>query len=159
MDVPDGVRDGSKVHVPLYVATNAIRAGHIPCVGDEDPEERLGVVPLEMYHDIGELGAVAAVQDDVEAAYWYRLAANQGSAGAQYSLGVMCDKGKGVPQDDVQAYMWFNLAASRSSGEARERAAKNRDRVYERLTRDQRAEGRRLAREWNEAHPRWTGVW
>ena len=68
MDVPDGVRNGSKVHVPLYVATNAIRAGHIPCVGDEDPEERLGVVPLEMYHDIGELGAVAAVQDDVEAA-------------------------------------------------------------------------------------------
>ena len=106
-------------------------------------------------YDIGQ----GVPQDHAQAFGWYRLAANQGSAGAQYSLGVMCDKGKGVPQDDVQAYMWFNLAASRSSGEARERAAKNRDRVYERLTFDQRAEGRRLAREWNEAHPRWTGVW
>jgi len=50
--------------------------------------------------------------------------------------------------------MWFNLSASRSSGELRDDAASNRDRVANRLTPDQRAEAQRLAREWDEAHPR-----
>lgn len=68
MDVLDGVYNGSKVHVSLYVATNAIRAGDVACVSDEDSEQSLGVVSLEVYHDVGEFGAIAAVQDDVEAA-------------------------------------------------------------------------------------------
>jgi hypothetical protein len=37
-------------------------------------------------------------QDDVEAVRWYRLAADQGHANAQYNLGVMYDIGAGVPQ-------------------------------------------------------------
>ena len=83
-----------------------------------------------------------------------RARAEQGDADAQTNLALMYANGTGVPQDDVQAYIWFSLSASRSSGEARDRAANNRDRVYETLTFDQRAEGQRLAREWDEAHPR-----
>ena len=83
-----------------------------------------------------------------------RANAEQGNARAQFGLGVMYANGRGVPQDDVQAYIWFSLSASRSSGEARDRAANNRDRVYETLTFDERAEAQRLAREWDEAHPR-----
>ncbi len=48
---------------------------------------------------------------------WYRLAADQGNASAQYNLGVMDGNGEGVLQDYVEAHMWFNLAAAQSSGE------------------------------------------
>jgi hypothetical protein len=37
---------------------------------------------------------------------WYRLAAEQGDAGAQYRLGIMYLNGRGVPQDDVVAVKW-----------------------------------------------------
>ncbi len=50
-------------------------------------------------------------QDDAEAVRWYRLAAEQGHASAQYNLGVMYADGRGVPQDDVEAVRWFQLAA------------------------------------------------
>jgi len=41
---------------------------------------------------------------------WKPLA-DQGNASAQYSLGVMYDKGHGVPQDDKTAVKWWKLAA------------------------------------------------
>jgi hypothetical protein len=42
---------------------------------------------------------------------WYKLAAEQGYASAQYNLGYMYDKGKGVPQDYKTAVKWYSLAA------------------------------------------------
>jgi TPR repeat protein len=93
-------------------------------------------------------------QDDAEAVRWYRLAADQGFANAQYELGIKYDEGQGVPQDDVQAHMWFNLAASRMTGEARENAVQGRDVAAALLTLDSLNEAQRLAREWDAAHPR-----
>ncbi len=83
-------------------------------------------------------------KDDVEAAKWYRKAAGQGFAQAQHSLGVCFTNGEGVPRDEVEAYKWFLLASAKgveSSKEAREQ-------VEERLTPEQRAKGKRLAREF-----------
>ena len=51
------------------------------------------------------------LQDDAEAVRWYRLAADQGHAKAQYNLGVMYDNGDGVPQDYAEAVSWYRLAA------------------------------------------------
>ena len=51
-------------------------------------------------------------QDYAEARKWYRLAAAQGNAEAQFNLGIMYANGHGVPQDYVQAHKWFNLAAA-----------------------------------------------
>ena len=93
-------------------------------------------------------------QDDAEAVRWYRLAADQSHADAQYNLGVRYANGEGVPQDDLQAHMWFNLTASRSTGENRESAVSARDRARARMTAEQIAEAQRLAREWDAAHPR-----
>jgi TPR repeat protein len=39
---------------------------------------------------------------------WYRLAAEQGHAKAQYNLGLMYYNGEGVPEDYVIAYMWWD---------------------------------------------------
>ena len=91
---------------------------------------------------------VALPQDYAEAVKWYRLAAEQGYAGAQSNLGIMYDKGEGVPHDDVLAYMWFNLAAASGLKSGKE----NRGIVAERMTPDQIADAQRMAREWMATH-------
>ena len=87
------------------------------------------------------------VGDDAEAIQWYRLAADQGHASAQGSLGVMYGSGQGVTQDDLEAHIWLNLAAQ-FSGENREKYVKARDAVAARMTFEQIADAQRRAREW-----------
>lgn len=48
---------------------------------------------------------------------WKPLA-EQGNADAQYTLGAMYDKGKGVPQDYVQARQWYEQAAAQGHAKA-----------------------------------------
>ena len=47
----------------------------------------------------------------LEAAKWYRLAAEQGDARGQYKLGVMYDNGEGLAKDVGEALKWYRLAA------------------------------------------------
>ena len=61
-------------------------------------------------------GGVAA--DDQEAAFWYREAAEQGHAEAQYRLGFSYAIGKGVPEDDHEAPLWYRKAAEQGHAEA-----------------------------------------
>ena len=96
----------------------------------------------------------AQTPEEIDALWWYRLAADQGNARAQNNLGVSYETGAGVPQDYVQAHMWFNLAASRLTGEARGNAVGGRDEVAGLMNSTQIAEAHRLAREWVAAHPR-----
>jgi len=56
--------------------------------------------------------------DEAEAARWYRLAADQGYAGAQNNLGVMYQNGTGVPQDDAEALRLYRLAADQGNARA-----------------------------------------
>ena len=56
-------------------------------------------------------------QDYAEAVKWYRLAAEQGDANAQYNLGLMYDNGQGVPQDYAEAVKWYRLAAEQGDAE------------------------------------------
>ena len=51
-------------------------------------------------------------QDYSEALKWYRLAADQGLAEAQFNLGQVYADGHGVLQDYIQAHMWFNIACA-----------------------------------------------
>ncbi len=51
-------------------------------------------------------------KEDYEAALvWFKLAAEQGFANAQYNLGVMYDQGQGVAQDYKEAVRWYRKAA------------------------------------------------
>ena len=100
---------------------------------------------LGVMYDIGQ----GVPQDYAEAVKWYRLAAEQNDAVAQYNLGAMYANGRGVPQDYVQAHMWSNLAAAKlPPGEKRDSAVKNRDNLAERMAPAQIAETQKLAREW-----------
>jgi len=88
-------------------------------------------------------------QDYAQAVKWYRKAAEQGDADAQFNLALMYDNGQGVPQDYVQAHMWLNLAAAGlPPGEDRDSAVKNRDIVAKLMTPAQIAEAQRLAGKW-----------
>jgi TPR repeat protein len=43
--------------------------------------------------------------------YWYKKAANQGYAEAQFNLGIAYTIGKGVLKDYKQAVYWYQKAA------------------------------------------------
>ena len=47
-----------------------------------------------------------------------RQAAEQGLAEGQFNLGVMYDRGKGVPENDKTAVSWFTLAAEQGNANA-----------------------------------------
>ena len=81
-----------------------------------------------------------------EAARWYLLAAQQGSADAQYELmlGIMYHHGEVVPQDLVKAYMWLILSAAQGD----QLAEKNRDMLTRQMTPAQLAEAQNQAAEW-----------
>ena len=43
----------------------------------------------------------------MEAARWYRKAADQGNAAAQFNVGMMYELGQGVMQDYAEAARWY----------------------------------------------------
>ncbi len=51
-------------------------------------------------------------------ARWFRRAADQGHAAAQYKLGGMYFSGRGVPPDDRLAIRWWRHAAEQGHGES-----------------------------------------
>ena len=64
-------------------------------------------------------GLDAYIKGDYETALkeWQSLA-DQGNASAQYNLGLMYDKGKGVLKDDKQAVKWYRKAADQGDADA-----------------------------------------
>jgi len=62
---------------------------------------------------------------DLEKAnYWFVKAAEQGDTDAQYELGLMYEKGRGVPKDYAKAAEWFSKAAAQGNTEAMDSLAK-----------------------------------
>jgi TPR repeat protein len=59
-------------------------------------------------------------QDYAQAIGWFRKAAEQGDANAQYALGFMYANGNRVPQDDAQAMGWLRKAAEQGNAAAQD---------------------------------------
>ena len=55
--------------------------------------------------------------NNVEAAKWYRRAAEQGNLLAQADLADMYKEGKGAPQDYAEAAKWYRRAAENDTVE------------------------------------------
>jgi TPR repeat protein len=79
-----------------------------------DPHHAIAMYNLGIYYYKGE----GVEKDAVQAAYWYRKAAEQGYAAAQHNLGGMYQNGEGVEKDAVQAAYWYRkiLAREASAG-------------------------------------------
>ena len=91
--------------------------------------------------------------DYVQAAIWWRKAADQGYPEAQNNLGVLYNSGKGVPQSYAEAYFWQNLAAARASGPLQAQFAKNRDESGSKLWLLSRLKVQQRAAKWAAEHP------
>ena len=58
-------------------------------------------------------------QDYSEAAKWFKKAAEQGDATAQFNLGLAYEQGKGVAQDNRLAVKWYEKAAEQGDVDAK----------------------------------------
>ncbi|MDB4761874.1 sel1 repeat family protein [bacterium] len=83
------------------IGTDAMR-GKVANVNGS--EYRYGYAPIE--------------KDAEEAVKWYRRAADQGNATAQYSLGRSYDYGEGVEKDAEEAVKWYRKAAEQGNATA-----------------------------------------
>jgi hypothetical protein len=59
-------------------------------------------------------------KDKAEAVPWYRWAAEQGYALAQYNLGYMYANGQGIPKDEAEAVRWYRKAVEQDDARATE---------------------------------------
>ena len=91
--------------------------------------------------------------DYVQAAIWWKKAAEQGYPDAQNNLGVLYNSGKGVPQSYTEAYFWQNLAAARAGLSMQPQFAKNRDDSAAKLWLLSRLGVQRRAAKWAAEHP------
>jgi hypothetical protein len=89
----------------------------------------------------------------VQAAEWYRKAAEQGDVTAQASLGVLYSIGQGVPHNDMEAYFWLDLAAS-VKGPNQEKYAANRQMIGTHITAEELDTVQERVAAWSAAHPR-----
>ena len=67
----------------------------------------------EMY-----LGGRAIPKDEHEALFWYRKAASEGIAEAEFAMGEIYRNGEGVSADDRQAFEWYRKAADHGLAQA-----------------------------------------
>ncbi len=105
--------------------------------GQNDPQAQ---VNLGLCYEKGQ----GVGQDNVEAVKWYRKAAEQNDAIAQYDLGLCYTTGRGVAKEYVEGYKWWLLAA----GQGNEEAKNIMTSLENVLTREQIAEGQKLARDF-----------
>ncbi len=100
----------------------------------------------EAQHNLAVLFAngIDTSKDYGKAAHWFSKAANQGHGNAQLSLGYLYEHGLGVEQDQIQAYKWYTLAAGRNETGAASRL----DTLGAKLTVNELAAGKALARRW-----------
>lgn len=90
------------------------------------------------------LHGIGVTKDEVAAAKWFLAAAETGHSDAQATIGRLYTDGIGVDQNYIEAYKWYLLAGNQCNDDAEERIPL----MDEILTSDQRAEGQRLAKEW-----------
>ena len=76
-------------------------------------------VILESWHRMGKKYCAGreVPQDYAEAVKWFRKAAEQNYAQAQYALGICYDSGDGVTKDEFEAVNWYRKAAEQNDAE------------------------------------------
>ncbi len=81
---------------------------------------------------------------------WYRLAAEQGVAQAQYNLGSMYDNlgsmyeyGRGVLQDNILSHMWYNIGSANGN----KKSSEWRDMIAAKMTPQDISKAQAMAKE------------
>ena len=71
-----------------------------------------------LYGSLYEDGKGGLEQNYKEAVFWYKKAADQGYAQAQYNLGLLYEDGRGIDQDYYEASQWYKRASNNGFSEA-----------------------------------------
>ena len=77
-----------------------------------------------------------------------RPLADGGSTSAQYNIGIMYDKGQGVPKDYVEAHKWVSLSVAGATAQERKDWVRIRDAIATKLSLTQITEAQRRAVAW-----------
>lgn len=91
-------------------------------------------------------------KDEVEAAKWYRKAADQNRPAAQKALAYCYADGTGVTKDEVEAYKWWLLSGSGESGRVTAKKKERMATLERSLSPEQLTEAKRRADEWRKQH-------
>jgi hypothetical protein len=87
--------------------------------------------------------------DTRQTAYWFRKAAGQGLAKAQYALGTLYVQGRGVSKDMVEGYKWIRVSGPATDDHVRAvLKTLSRSMTPEEIERAEQA-----ARNWTDEHP------
>jgi len=89
----------------------------------------------------------------VQAAEWYRKAAEQGDASAQALSACFTPSAQGVAHNDVEAYYWLDLAAA-AKGPNREKYAANRQMIGTTSPAEELEAVQERVAKWLAVHPR-----
>ena len=105
------IRDATQRFKDVYNAGRYSEAAALKSSIDLNDKEVQFKIGSMYYNGFG------VAQDSVEAAKWYRKAAEQGLAEAQSSLGSMYNNGDGVGRDSYNALNWYRKAAAQGDAE------------------------------------------
>ncbi|WP_166443724.1 SEL1-like repeat protein [Rhabdaerophilum calidifontis] len=92
---------------------------------------------------------VHGAPDYAGAALWFRRAAEHGVKDSQFNIAILFARGLGVNQDLGEAYRWFGIAAAQGDQDA----ARKRDDIAARLTKDQLAKENERIKAFKPARP------
>ena len=97
------------------------KQGNVDCKLVADLRAKAKNDNAQSQNDLGKaffLGSFGLAKDEVEAVKWYRKAAGQNDATAQFNLGWCYADGRGVTKGKVEAANWYRKAAEQNHGEA-----------------------------------------
>jgi TPR repeat protein len=89
-----------------------------PVLEATPPDADLGNAEVQFGMGLKFANATGEGQDYVQAAEWYRKAADQSHSQAQFNLGMMYANGQGVTRDDAQSAIWYGRAAQQGDASA-----------------------------------------
>jgi hypothetical protein len=88
---------------------------HPPSLASQESQPTSPLIEKELRLAGDYLTGRGVPKDPVQAAYWYRKAADQGDPGAQNQLGYFYTWGIGVDRSDTEAFRWYARAAGSGS--------------------------------------------
>ena len=97
----------------LFGTDNAPEMRRLAESGNAESQTRMGQAHDPDYPEVR-----GVTKDYNEAVRWYRLAAEQGNAEAQFNLGVLAGAGHGMPRDLDAARHWLERAAKQGHEKA-----------------------------------------
>ena len=120
-----GIPYGDKIRIKKALEAAAQREVPAPVIA-ETPLDRAKIRALQgdlsAMYQIGEIyseGSKEVDKDLLEAASWYRKAAEKGHAGSQYKYGLALYYGCGVAEDERESAKWLRMAARQGHEDAK----------------------------------------